>query len=101
MSEDLWAFDRRARRGIDTGLQSAANERHDANSDYVIDVQLDGSPARRRCLLRIKNSLPIKPLLEGSFEVSAGSGDTVQISRSYQWIKTAPLSMFFRSKPTP
>ena len=85
MSENLWAFDQLVRRSIDTGLQSASNERQDANPDYMIDVQLDRSPARRLCLLTIKNRLPTKPLLAGSCEVSAGPGDTVLISRSYLW----------------
>jgi hypothetical protein len=85
MSENLWAFDQLARRSIDAGLQSAANERQDANLDYVIEVPLDRSPARTRCLLTIKNGLPTKPSLAGSCEVSAGPGDTVLISRSYWW----------------
>ena len=69
MSENLWAFDQLARRSIDTGLQSAANERQDANPDYVIEGQRDHSSARRRCLLTINNRLPTKPLLAGSCEV--------------------------------
>jgi hypothetical protein len=86
VQENLWAFDQLARqKGIDTGLKSAANERQDTNSDYAISVEPDSPPARRRCLLTIQNRLATKFLLGGSFEVSAGSGETVYIKRSYLW----------------
>ena len=94
MSENLWAFDQLRRKGIDAGLQSAAKERQDTNPDYTICVQPDSSPARRRCLLTVNNRLPTESLLAGSFEVSAGSGDTVHLSRSYMWINSgAPFDV--------
>jgi hypothetical protein len=84
--ENLWAFDRLARsKGIDAGLQSAANESQDANPGYVICVQPDFSPSRTRCLLTVKNQSSTKLHLGGSFEVVGGDGDTVDIKRSHLW----------------
>jgi hypothetical protein len=80
---DFQRFHRLAERQIDPVLDAVADENKDRDSSYIVEVAINPSIFRTRCLLTIKNRDVNKPPLRGSFLVAQGaSPDTVQVTRS-------------------
>jgi hypothetical protein len=83
--DELWWFDRLARREIDPALRVVVSESQDLHPDYIVEEDLNSSPARHRCRLSIMNRHVNKPILRGSFVIMKGGGNAVHVEQSYLW----------------
>jgi hypothetical protein len=84
-TDELWWFDRLARRAITPALHLVKSEGDGLDPDYIVEVDLNPSPARDRCRLSITNRQVNKPELHGSLVILKGANDTVRVEQSFLW----------------